>query len=168
MWLFVSICRCMSLLLLARDHLVYGSFFISGFLEIFLCVLLVYTDLYVSIIRCMNYESVHNVCSAAKLLSHFSHVQLRATPSLAHQALLSLESSRKEHWRGLPFPSPMHEGEKGKWSRPVVSDSVTPWTTAHQAPPSMGFSRQEYWSGLPLPSPVWSARSIEMYFFEDC
>ena len=53
----------MSWLLLARDNLVYGSFFISGFLEIFLCVLLVYTDLYVSIIRGMNYESVHNVWS---------------------------------------------------------------------------------------------------------
>ena len=25
---------------------------------------------------------------------------------------LSLGFSRKEHWSGLPFPSPMHEGEK--------------------------------------------------------
>lgn len=57
----------MSWLLIARDHLVYGSFFISGFLEIFLSVLLVYTDLYVSIIRCMNYESAHNVWSAMSI-----------------------------------------------------------------------------------------------------
>ena len=57
----------MSWLLLARDNLVYGSFFISGFLEIFLCVLLVYTDLYVSIIRGMNYESVHNVWSVRSI-----------------------------------------------------------------------------------------------------
>ena len=42
---------------------------------------------------------------------------------------------------------------KWKWSRSVVSDSVTVWTVAYQAPPSMGFSRQEYWSGLPFPSP---------------
>ena len=42
---------------------------------------------------------------------------------------------------------------KWKWSRSVVSDSVTPRTVAHQAPPSMEFSRQEYWSGLPCPSP---------------
>ena len=55
-------------------------------------------------------------------------------------------------WSGLPFPSPMHESEKRKWSRSVVSDSWTPWTAAHQAPPSIGFSRQEYWSGMPLPS----------------
>ena len=38
----------------------------------------------------------------------------------------------------------MHESEKWKWSRSVVSKSATPWTAAYQAPPSMGFSRQEY------------------------
>ena len=27
---------------------------------------------------------------------------------------------------GLPFPSPMHESEKGKWSRSVVSNSLWP------------------------------------------
>ena len=35
---------------------------------------------------------------------------------------LSLGFSRQEHWSGLPFPSPMHESEKWKWSRSVVSD----------------------------------------------
>ena len=39
----------------------------------------------------------------------------------AQQAPPSLEFSRQEHWSGLPFPSPMHESEKWKWSRPVVS-----------------------------------------------
>ena len=34
--------------------------------------------------------------------------------------------SRQEHWSGLPFPPPMHESEKWKWSRSVVSDSVRP------------------------------------------
>ena len=29
---------------------------------------------------------------------------------------------RQEHWSGLPFPSPMHESEKWKWSRSVVSN----------------------------------------------
>ena len=38
----------------------------------------------------------------------------------------SLGFSRQEHWSGLPFPSPMHEREKWKWSRSVVSDSVRP------------------------------------------
>ena len=38
----------------------------------------------------------------------------------------SLGFSRQEHWSGLPFPSPVHESEKWKWSRSVVSDSSHP------------------------------------------
>ena len=72
----------------------------------------------------------------------------------AHQAAASLGFSRQEHWSGLSFPSPVHESEKWKWSRSVMSDSATPWTAAYQAPLSLGFSRQEYWSGVPLPSPL--------------
>ena len=34
--------------------------------------------------------------------------------------------SRQEHWSGLPFPSPMHESEKWKWSHSVMSDSSRP------------------------------------------
>ena len=46
------------------------------------------------------------------LLSRFSPVQLCATPwTAAYQASPSLEFSRQEYWRGLPFPSPMHESE---------------------------------------------------------
>ena len=37
----------------------------------------------------------------------------------AHQAPLSLGFSRQEHWNWLPFPSPMHESEKWKWSHSV-------------------------------------------------
>ena len=44
----------------------------------------------------------------------------------AHQAPLSLRFSRQEHWSGLPFPSPMHESEKWKWSHSVMSDSMRP------------------------------------------
>ena len=61
------------------------------------------------------------------LLSHFSRVQLCATPEMAaHQAPPSLGFSRQEYWSGLPFPSPMHESEKSKRSRLVVSDSMQP------------------------------------------
>ena len=46
------------------------------------------------------------------LLSHFSRVQLCATPqTAAHQAPPSLGFYRQEHWSGLPFPSPMRESE---------------------------------------------------------
>jgi len=44
----------------------------------------------------------------------------------AHQAPPSLETSRQEHWSGLPFPSPVCESEKWKWRRSVVSDTVRP------------------------------------------
>ena len=63
-------------------------------------------------------------CLLLLLLSHFSRVWLCVTPkTAAHQAPSSLELSRQEHWSGLPFPSPVHESEKWKWSRSVVSDS---------------------------------------------
>ena len=61
------------------------------------------------------------------LLSRFSHLRLCATPEMAaHQAPLSLGFSRQEHWSGLPFSSTMHESEKWKGSRSVVSDSSWP------------------------------------------
>ena len=44
----------------------------------------------------------------------------------------SLGFSRQEHWSGLPSPSPLHESEKWKGSRSVVSDSVRP----HGLPPT--------------------------------
>ena len=39
----------------------------------------------------------------------------------------SLGFSRQDHWSGLPCPSPMHESEKWKWSRSVVSNSWQPY-----------------------------------------
>ena len=66
-----------------------------------------------------------------------------SVPGILHQ----------EYWSGLPFPSPMQESEKWKWSRSSRAQLLaTPWTAAYQAPLSMGFSRQEYWSRVPLPS----------------
>ena len=61
------------------------------------------------------------------LLSHFIRVRLCATPwAAAYQASPSMGFSRHEHWSGLPFPSPMHESGKWKWSHSVVSDSSRP------------------------------------------
>ena len=61
------------------------------------------------------------------LLSHSSRVGLCATPwTAAFRAPPSLGFSSQEHWSGLSFPSPMHESEKWKWSRSVVSDSLRP------------------------------------------
>ena len=42
------------------------------------------------------------------------------------KAPLSLGFSRQEYWSGLPLPSPMHESEKWKWSRSVMSNPQRP------------------------------------------
>ena len=49
----------------------------------------------------------------------------------AHQAPPSLGFSRQEHWSGLPFPSPMDESEKWKWSHWVMSNSQRPHELQH-------------------------------------
>ena len=72
----------------------------------------------------------------------------------AHQAPPSLGFSRQEHWSGLPFPSPMHESEKWKGSRSVVSDSSRP----HGLQPTRllhpwDFPGKSTGVGKPLPSP---------------
>ena len=70
---------------------------------------------------------LHMLQQPLLLLSHFSHVWLCVTPQTAdHRAPPSLGFSRQEHWSGLPFPSPMHETEKWKWSLSVVFDSSRP------------------------------------------
>ena len=49
---------------------------------------------------------------------------------MAAQAPPSLGVSRQEHWSGLPFPSPMHESEKLKWSQisdTFSKDLLPPW-----------------------------------------
>ena len=57
-----------------------------------------------------------------------SCVRLFTTPwTAAYQAPPSMGFSRQEHWSGLPFPSPMHESEKWKWSCSVVSNSSRPY-----------------------------------------
>ena len=60
------------------------------------------------------------------LLSHFSRVQLCATPqTAAHQAPPSLGLSRLEHWSGLLFPFPMQESESEvAQSCPTLCDPI--------------------------------------------
>ena len=71
--------------------------------------------------------SLNHISHWLLLLSRFSRVRPCATTQMAaHQAPPSLGFSRHEHWSGLLFPSPMHESEKWKWSRSVVSGSSRP------------------------------------------
>ena len=60
------------------------------------------------------------------LLSWVSRVRLCDPIDGSPPGSLSLGFSRQEHWSGLPFPSPMHESERWKWSRSVMSDSQRP------------------------------------------
>ena len=72
-------------------------------------------------------RSLEKITILLLLLSHFSRVRLFATPeTIAHQAPPSLQFPRQEQWSGVPFPSPMHESEKWKWSCSVMSDSQRP------------------------------------------
>ena len=67
----------------------------------------------IHLVKAMVFLVVMYGCELLLLLSCFSCIRLRVTPSMgAHQVLLSLGFSRQEHWSGLPCPSPMHESEK--------------------------------------------------------
>ena len=61
-----------------------------------------------------------------------SLIQLSATPwSVAHQAPLSMDFSRQEHWGGLPFPPPGDLPDRGiKPRSPRIDGQVLyHWTT---------------------------------------
>ena len=84
-----------------------------------------------SSIRHMTILSFHwfgqdTVAAAAAAKSLQSCLTLCYPIDGSPQGSLSLGFSRQEHWSGLPFPSPMHESEKWKWSRSVVSNSYRP------------------------------------------
>ena len=83
--------------------------------------------IYNVILPCHKKEWNNAICSSMDVLSQLSHAQLFITPwTAACQAPLSVGFSRQEYWSGSPFPSPVHESEKWKWSRSVVSNSQRP------------------------------------------
>ena len=68
------------------------------------------------------------------LLSHFSSVQLLATPgTAAYQAPPSMGFSRQEYWSGVPLPSPLISFSV-QFSRSVVSDSLQPHESQYARP----------------------------------
>ena len=76
-------------------------------------------------LRLFHVLAIVNAAAAAKSLQSCPTLcdPIGVHPMGAHQAPPSLGFSRQEHWSGLPFRSPMHESEKWKWSRSVMSDS---------------------------------------------
>ena len=84
-------------------------------------------------------------------MKSLSHVQIFATPGIvAYQAPTSMGFSRQEYWSGLPFPSPMHESEKWKGSRSVVSDSLRPHDLQLTRPPSLSPTPEIHSNPCPL------------------
>ena len=76
----------------------------------------------------------------------------------AHQAPPSLIFSRQEHWSGLPFPSPMHESEKWKWSCSVMSDPKWP----HGLQPTRLLHPWDF----PARVPEWVAIAFSPFVYE--
>ena len=61
----------------------------------------------------------HLMCVCLCVLSH---VRLFAPPwTIVHQAPLSMEFPRQEHWSGLPFPTPVILPDSGIKSASLVS-----------------------------------------------
>ena len=82
----------------------------------------------------------------ASMLSHFSRVQLFATPwTAACQAPLSMEFSRQEYWRVLPSPS------LGDPPNPGIK-SASPAFWVDSLPPEPPGNQDSY---IP-PSTIWN------------
>ena len=95
-----------------------------------------------------------NCCLLLLLLSHFSPVQLLATPwTAAYQAPPSIGFSRQEYWSGLPLPSLCcllnHHKTKWyerQWSLISHSNVGRPWFLCYTD--SCGFTRMSVsWGG---------------------
>ena len=78
-------------------------------------------------------------------LSHFSHVQLFATPwTAAHQAPLSTGFSRQEYKSGLPYPPPSNLPDPGieplSLKSPVLAAGFFITSATWEAQPVLGGS----------------------------
>ena len=88
------------------------------------------------------------------MLSHFSCVQLFATPWIvAHQAPLSMGLFRQEYWSGLPFPPPGDLPDPGiKAGFPSLQAGSLP-----SEPPGKPFHTQ-------AKEPQWTAKIFKIIF----
>ena len=99
-----------------------GNCFQSNFLSLLVCQLYKHfqekrvLEFRTGVFRYIKYvpffffeNHFHFTQSSAAAAKSLSRVRLcLTTQTAAHQAPLSLEFSRQEHWSGLPFPSQMH------------------------------------------------------------
>ena len=117
-WYLIVISICTSLMFNDVEHLFKGllAICVSVLKKIFIQISFFgQIIIFFLLLSCMSSSYILDTAAAAKSLQSCLTC---ATPSLGF--------SRQEHWSGLPFPSPMHESEKWKWSRSVMSDSSQP------------------------------------------
>ena len=88
--------------------------------------------------------------------------------SFLNVELLSMGFSRQEHWSGFPFPSPVHESEKWKWSRSVMSDSLRPHELQHARHPCPSSNPGVYSNSCPLSWWYHLAISSSVVPFSSC
>ena len=101
------------------------------------------------------------------LLSRFSRVRLCVSPqTAAHQASPSLGFSRQEHWSGLPFPSPMHESEKWKWSCQSYPTPSDPMACSPPGPSIHGIfqARVLEWVAIAFSAEAWLGEFWVLYY----
>ena len=100
-----------------------SGLFILFFYELFIFIVIVKLQCCANHCCRANWLSYTYTTAAAAAKSLQSCLTLCDPIDGSPQAPPSLGFSRQEHWSGSPFPSPMHEGEKRRWSRSVLSDS---------------------------------------------
>ena len=69
--------------------------------------------------------TINNILCACVCMRVLNHVQLFVIPqTVGHQTRLSMEFSKQEYWRGLPFSSPENLPEPGIKCMSVASHAL--------------------------------------------
>ena len=88
------------------------------------------------------------ILSTILFVQLLSHVWLFATLwTVAHHTLLSMQFSRQEYWRGLPFPSPGNLPDPGIKPEPLASPAWADrfFTSAPPGKPHRIFYHKKIW-----------------------
>ena len=107
------------------------------------------------VIQCLTFWGTHRVFKIKNNLSNVICIRYCTAKAKSLQLCLTLcdpiDSSppgspipgilQARTWSGLPFPFPMHESEKWKWSRSVMSDCRDPMDYSLPGPSIHGIFR---------------------------
>ena len=96
--------------------------------------------------------------TSACVLSHFGRVRLFVTLwTVAHQASLSMQFSRKEYWNEMPLTSPGHLPDAGNQPMSLTSPTLPDdfFTTSANWEAEMLHSHSKLWRWKWQPTPVF-------------